>query len=209
MRQRGWRALAKRGIDVVGAGVALVLSAPILGAAAAAIRWDLGSPVIFTQERAGRNGRAFRIYKFRTMRDAGTGTEVRPETDAARLTKLGSWLRDTSIDELPELWNVLRGDMSLVGPRPLLMKYVPRYSSEQARRLDVLPGLTGWAQINGRNALSWDARFALDTWYVDNWSLGLDLLVIVRTIRTVTEREGVAHDGHATMPEFLGAHIGR
>ena len=197
MRQAGWRLGVKRLADVSLAGTALVVTAPVLAAAAVAVRATMGRPVLFSQVRPGRGGRPFTVRKLRTM-TPGAGD------DAARLTPLGRLLRASSVDELPQLWNVLRGDMSLVGPRPLLVQYLPRYSPEQARRHDVLPGITGWAQIHGRNALSWDAKFAHDVWYVDHWSVLLDLRILASTIRRVLARDGVSSDGHVTMPEFLG-----
>jgi lipopolysaccharide/colanic/teichoic acid biosynthesis glycosyltransferase len=168
-----------------------------MAVAAAAIRIAMGSPVLFCQRRPGLGGRPFTVYKFRTM-TAGSGD------DAARLTPLGWLLRATSVDELPQLWNVLRGDMSLVGPRPLLMQYLERYTPEQARRHEVLPGITGWAQINGRNALTHEQRFELDVWYVDHWSLGLDLAILGKTFVRVLSGSGISASGHATMPEFMG-----
>jgi lipopolysaccharide/colanic/teichoic acid biosynthesis glycosyltransferase len=167
-----------------------------------------GRPVLFTQPRVGRDGRRFPIFKFRTMREA-TGPDGTPLPDDERLTRVGRALRATSIDELPQLWNVLRGDLSLVGPRPLLVRYLPRYTPEQARRHEVLPGITGWAQVNGRNAISWEERFALDVWYVDHWSLALDLRILAMTLARVLRREGVSREGHATMPEFMGREDGR
>ncbi len=185
------------------AAVALVFAAPVLAVASLAIRATMGSPVLFSQERPGRQGRPFRVLKFRTMREA-KGPGVTPLPDAERLTSLGRFLRATSIDELPQLWNVLRGDLSLVGPRPLLMRYLPRYTEEQARRHEVLPGITGWAQVNGRNAISWEEKFTLDVWYVDHWSLSLDLRILAMTVVRVLWRDGVYQEGHATMPEFKG-----
>ncbi len=197
-------AIVKRALDVGVAVAGLVLSAPLLGVLAAAIRVTMGRPVCFRQERPGRGGRPFRIVKFRTMRDTEPGED--PLTsDAMRLTALGGWLRRTSLDELPTLWNVLSGDMSLVGPRPLLMRYLSRYSAEQARRHEVKPGLTGWAQVNGRNAISWEEKFQYDVWYVDHQSLLLDLRILARTALKVLKREGISAGDHATMPEFMGA----
>ena len=198
----GARAL-KRAIDVVGALGALVALSPLIAAVAAAVRVVLGRPVVFRQERPGQGGRPFTIYKFRTMREA-KGADGRPLPDEARLTRLGRLLRSASLDELPELWNVLRGDMSLVGPRPLLMEYVDRYSPGQARRHAVRPGLTGWAQVNGRNDLSWEERFELDVWYVDHWSIRLDVRILARTLRAVAGRKGISSPGHETMPVFQG-----
>lgn len=193
--------LFKRGVDVVGALVLLVATSPLLLIAAIAIRRTMGSPVLFRQARTGLGGRTFTLLKLRTMTNGGDGDLTR---DAQRLTPLGRLLRATSVDELPQLWNVLRGDMSLVGPRPLLPSYLPRYSPTQARRHEVPPGLTGLAQVNGRNALSWDEKFALDVRYVDTWSLGLDLSILWRTVVTLVRGRGVSAEGHVTMPEFLG-----
>ena len=201
--QQGWRRSFKRMIDLVVAAVGLVVSAPLLLVVAVSIRVALGSHVFFLQQRPGLGGRPFRLAKFRTMLDT-RDAQGRLFPDDARLTALGRFLRATSIDELPQLWNVLAGDLSLVGPRPLLMQYLPRYSPEQARRHDVLPGITGWAQVNGRNAISWDEKFALDVWYVDHWSLGLDLKILALTALKVVNRSGISREGHATMPEFMG-----
>ena len=189
---------AKRLLDLSLVLPGLLLLAPVLLAVALAVRLKLGPGVFFRQERPGLHGRPFVILKFRTMLP-GSGP------DAERLTPFGRFLRATSLDELPELLNVLAGHMSLVGPRPLLMQYLPRYTPEQARRHEVLPGITGWAQINGRNALTWDQKFALDVWYVDNRSLALDLAILWRTLRAVLRREGISAAGAATMPEFMGA----
>jgi lipopolysaccharide/colanic/teichoic acid biosynthesis glycosyltransferase len=193
----------KRVIDVVVAGVALVVLAPLLAVVAVAVRFRLGSPVLFRQRRSGRHGAPIDVVKFRSMTDARTpdGTLL---DDADRLTPFGARLRSTSLDELPQLWNVLRGDMSLVGPRPLPPAYDDRYSPEQRRRLDATPGITGWAQVQGRNALDWPTKLAHDVWYVDHASLRLDLTIVGRTLRAVVTRNGVSSDGHATMPEFLG-----
>jgi lipopolysaccharide/colanic/teichoic acid biosynthesis glycosyltransferase len=194
---------AKRALDVVGAGAALALTAPVMAVTAVAVARELGRPVLFRQVRPGLHGAPFTMFKFRTMRDA-TDAHGRALPDAERLTSLGRFLRASSLDELPELWNVLRGDMSLVGPRPLLMQYLPLYSREQARRHDVKPGITGWAQIHGRNALSWDEKFALDLWYVDHASLWLDLRILAGTVRAVLRKDGISHAGDATMPVFTG-----
>ena len=202
-KQAGWRVTVKAALDRSLATCGLVLAAPALLALAVAVRATLGSPVLFVQERPGRWGRPFHLVKFRTMTDARDARGVlRP--DAERLTRLGRFLRATSLDELPQLWNVLRGDLSLVGPRPLLMHYLPLYTREQARRHEVLPGLTGWAQVNGRNALSWEEKLALDVWYVDHWSLALDAVIVLRTVVHVLTRRGISAEGHATAPEFLG-----
>jgi sugar transferase EpsL len=194
----------KRALDVVGAATGLVAAAPVMAVVAAAVRVDLGSPVLFRQQRPGLGGVPFQMMKFRTMRDAVDATG-RALPDGERLTRLGKLLRATSLDELPELWNVVRGDMSLVGPRPLLMQYLGRYSATQRRRHEVRPGITGLAQVSGRNALSWDDKFALDVRYVDEWSLGLDLSILLQTVRAVVRRDGISHGGDATMPEFLGS----
>ena len=193
----------KRVIDVIGAASALVILSPVLLAAAMAIRLRLGTPVLFRQSRAGLRGAPFDVFKFRTMTDA-RDADGRLLPDAARLTRLGAFLRNTSIDELPQFWNVLRGDMSLVGPRPLTIIYVPRYSPEQFRRHDVRPGITGWAQVNGRNQLSWPERFRQDVWYVDHWSLWLDLKIMAMTLARVVRREGISSSGHVTSGDFLG-----
>jgi len=194
----------KRALDLGLAGLGLVLTAPLLLAVGAAIRLGMGSPVIFVQERAGLGGRSFRLYKFRTMRQAARpGLEV--QSDAERLTPLGRWLRRWSLDELPQLWNVWRGDMSLVGPRPLPVRYLPRYTPLQARRHEVPPGITGWAQIHGRNAQTWPDRLALDVWYVDHRSLGLDLSILAHTVTRVLGGRGVSAAGGATMEEFRGS----
>lgn len=193
----------KRTLDIVGALCGIVLLSPVLLVAAALIRARMGSPVLFRQTRPGLHGQPFGIVKFRTMLDA-VDPSGRPLPDAERLTRLGRLLRATSIDELPELWNVLKGEMSLVGPRPLLMEYLPLYSPEQARRHEVRPGLTGWAQVNGRNALSWDEKFALDVWYVENRSLWLDLRILWMTVRKVVRREGIDEAGGVGQQRFRG-----
>lgn len=196
--------MAKRAFDMVASLGALVALAPLLLALALLVRWRLGAPVLFRQERPGLRGRPFTLIKFRTMTEARNAAgELLPS--AARLTPFGRWLRSTSLDELPELWNILVGDMSLVGPRPLLMRYLSRYTPEQSRRMEVRPGLTGWAQVNGRNALSWEERFALDVWYVDHRSFWLDLRILWRTVAAVLRREGITGGGDATMAEFLGS----
>lgn len=195
--------MIKRSIDIIGAGLGLLILSPVLLIVALMIRRQMGSPVLFRQTRPGRHGKPFQMSKFRTMRDA-IDTDGRPLPDAERLTKFGRFLRASSIDELPELWNVLKGDMSLVGPRPLLMEYLPLYSPEQARRHEVRPGVTGWAQVNGRNAISWDEKFALDVWYVDNRSLWLDLKIIWLTIKKVVNREGIDDAGGIGQEKFKG-----
>lgn len=194
----------KRAIDLVGAGVGLVVTAPFFAGVALAVRKDLGTPVIFKQERAGKDGALFTLWKFRTMRDA-VDAKGRPLPDGERLTALGMLLRASSLDELPQLINVLRGEMSLVGPRPLLPRYLPRYSPEQARRHEVKPGITGWAQVRGRNALTWDEKLALDVWYVDHQSLALDARILWETLAKVLKRSGISAAGEATMSEFWGA----
>lgn len=195
--------MAKRSMDVLVAGMALLLLALPLLVLASLVRVRLGSPVLFRQVRPGLHGRPFMMVKFRTMtEERGADGELLP--DALRLTPFGRFLRASSLDELPELWNVLRGEMSLVGPRPLLMEYLPLYSPDQARRHEVRPGITGWAQINGRNAVSWDQRFQLDAWYVDHQSLWLDVKILWLTVRKVLIREGINAQGDATMPRFTG-----
>ena len=181
----------------------LVCLAPVLAVVAVMVRLSLGSPVLFRQKRTGLGGRIFTIWKFRSMVDA-VDSKGKPLPDAERLTKFGRLLRKTSLDELPQLLNVLWGDMSLVGPRPLLPRYLERYTPEQARRHEVLPGITGWCQVRGRNALSWDEKLKLDVWYVDHWSIGLDLRILIQTIVTAVRRDGVSHGQEATMPEFWG-----
>lgn len=193
----------KRMLDVVLAATAVLVLSPLIVLVAAIVRWRLGTPVLFWQQRAGLHGRPFALCKFRTMRQA-TDTAGRLLPDAQRLTPCGQRLRSLSLDELPQLWNILRGHMGLVGPRPLLIRYLPRYSATQARRHDVRPGVTGWAQVNGRNALDWDERFRLDVWYVDHCSLGLDLRILFRTVACVLTRQGISAREHVTMGEFWG-----
>jgi len=193
----------KRILDFVFSLVSIVVLSPLLIGTAVMVWIKIGRPIFFRQERPGLHGKPFQMLKFRTMRDA-VDTDGHPLPDAERLTKLGRLLRSSSIDELPELWNVLKGEMSLVGPRPLLMEYLPLYSPEQARRHEVRPGVTGWAQVNGRNAISWEEKFALDVWYVDNRSLRLDLKIIRLTIRKVIKRDGISAAGEATMSKFTG-----
>jgi lipopolysaccharide/colanic/teichoic acid biosynthesis glycosyltransferase len=191
----------KRPSDFLGALLALLVLSPVLLLVALLIRIKLGAPVLFPQPRPGKNGRVFILWKFRTMTSACDSTG-KPLPDAERLTRFGRFLRASSLDELPELWNVLRGDMSLVGPRPLLVEYLGRYSPEQARRHEVRPGLTGWAQVNGRNAITWEERLRLDVWYVDHRNAWLDWRILGRTVWTVLRREGVSAPGAETMPEF-------
>ncbi len=193
----------KRLFDCLLSGAGLLFLSPVLFATALAVRVKMGSPVLFRRPRAGKDGRTFVMYKFRTMTDA-RDADGNALPDEKRMTPTGTFLRRFSLDELPQLLNVLKGDMSLVGPRPLLPEYVPLYSPEQRRRLNVLPGITGWAQVNGRNALSWEQKFALDTWYVDNRSLGLDIRILLRTVASVLSGRGVSQDGCATMPRFEG-----
>ena len=194
----------KIALDKCVAALALILLSPLFLVLAIAVRLALGSPVLFRQRRPGYHGKPFDLVKFRTMTDS-CSADGATLPDAERLTAFGRFLRSTSLDELPEFWNVLRGEMSLVGPRPLLTQYLERYSPEQARRHDVLPGITGWCQINGRNDLPWVEKFALDVWYVDHWSLGLDLRIVVRTFWAVLKREGISRAGHATNIEFMGS----
>lgn len=194
---------SKRLLDLAVAAIASLLLSPILLSTALAVRLFLGTPVLFRQQRPGYKGRPFFIYKFRTMTDASDSAgNLLP--DSERLTRLGRFLRALSLDELPELINILRGEMSLVGPRPLLMEYLPRYSPEQMRRHDVWPGLTGWAQVNGRNALTWADKFNLDVWYVDHWSFWLDIKIILLTFWKVIKREGISQPGQATTEYFMG-----
>jgi lipopolysaccharide/colanic/teichoic acid biosynthesis glycosyltransferase len=195
--------VGKRLLDLLAAALGLLVLSPLLLLIAALVRLTVGAPVLFRQARTGYRGRVFRLYKFRTMTEA-RGPDGGLLPDARRLTPLGGWLRRLSLDELPELINVLRGDMSLVGPRPLLPEYLPLYSREQARRHDVYPGLTGWAQVNGRNALTWADRFDLDVWYAAHRSFGLDLKILLLTLWVVIRGEGVSHPGSATMDRFTG-----
>jgi lipopolysaccharide/colanic/teichoic acid biosynthesis glycosyltransferase len=200
--------MLKRLFDVVVAAVALVLLVPVVAAVAWQVRRRLGTPVLFRQVRPGRRGRLFEMIKFRTMRDA-VGPDGKPLSDSERMAPFGAFLRSSSLDELPELWNVIKGDMSLVGPRPLLVEYLPLYTPEQARRHEVRPGITGWAQVNGRNALTWDEKFKLDVWYVDHRSLWLDLKILLLTVKKVFVREGISAAGEATMPRFTGSEEAR
>ncbi len=195
--------LVKRAFDLLVTLPVLILVAPVLGVIALLVRLKLGRPVLFSQARPGLNGEIFTLHKFRSMRDA-FDADGHPLPDAARLTGFGRILRAASLDELPELWNVLRGEMSLVGPRPLLVQYLERFTPEQARRHAVLPGITGWAQINGRNALTWEEKFRLDVWYVDHWTPGLDLKILALTVWKVLRREGISAPGQATAGEFMG-----
>ncbi len=199
-----YRFIGKRFLDLILVIPALILLAPVLATVALLVWLKMGSPVIFRQQRPGLHGRPFMMYKFRTMTNA-RDAEGNLLPNEQRLTRFGKFLRSTSLDELPELINVLRGEMSLVGPRPLLMSYLERYTPEQMRRHEAKPGITGWAQINGRNAVTWDERFKNDVWYVDNLSLWLDLMIILVTIEKVWQREGISQPGRATMEEFRGA----
>ena len=198
--------MLKRLIDITASGAALTVLSPVLAVTAYKVKKNLGSPVLFKQTRPGLDGKPFEMIKFRTMKDA-TDKDGNPLPDSERLTPFGQKLRSTSLDELPELWNVLKGDMSLVGPRPLLMEYLPLYNSEQARRHNVRPGVTGYAQVNGRNAISWEQKFALDTWYVDNQSLWLDFKILAKTVKQVLIKDGISADGEATMSKFTGNQI--
>lgn len=195
--------LVKTLADRLAATLALILLSPLLIPLAFLVRFKLGSPILFRQQRPGLRGRPFNILKFRTMTD-DRDAQGKLLPDAQRLTPFGRWLRSTSLDELPELINIARGDMSIVGPRPLLMRYLPLYTPEQSRRHLVKPGLTGWAQINGRNAIGWQEKFKLDTWYVDHWSLWLDVKIILLTVIKVVKREGISEQNQATMSEFRG-----
>jgi sugar transferase EpsL len=198
----------KRMLDVVAAVAAAILLSPVFLAVAFAVRMALGRPVLFRQRRPGYKERPFTLYKFRTMTDV-VDSYGAPLPDQERLTRIGQFLRRTSLDELPQLWNVLRGDMSLVGPRPLLLQYLPRYTPQQRRRHEVLPGLTGWAQVMGRNSLSWDQRLQFDTWYVEHRSLWLDIRILAMTLRSLILDGGISHNGHVTMPEFPGSSAGQ
>jgi len=203
-KQYGLPLKVKRTVDLIVSFALLTAFSPLLFAVGILLFLTIGRPILFRQRRAGRYGRPFIVYKFRTMTDERC-VQGQPVADRERVTRVGRLLRLFSIDELPQLWNVLRGDMSLVGPRPLLMQYLERYSAEEMRRHQVKPGITGWAQVNGRNATSWQERFALDVWYVENWRLALDARILVRTLWAVLAGEGVAHGGHVSMPEFLGS----
>ena len=196
----------KRLLDIVLSGGALIALSPVLAVTAVLVRTRLGSPVIFCQERPGKDEKIFKLYKFRSMTDArDENGDLLP--DEIRLTRFGKLLRSTSLDELPELWNILKGDMSIVGPRPLLVKYLPLYNEEQHRRHDVRPGLTGWAQIHGRNAISWEEKFEMDVWYVEHLSFGVDMKTIFLTVKKVFCREGISSETAATMEEFKGSAV--
>jgi len=193
----------KRIFDILGSLAALVLLSPVFVILYFKLRKQMGAPVLFRQERPGLKAKPFEMVKFRSMKDA-LDADGNPLPDDARITPLGAKLRSSSLDELPEFWNVLKGDMSLVGPRPLLMEYVPLYSERQAKRMEVRPGVTGWAQVNGRNALSWEEKFELDCWYVENQSFLLDIKILLKTVQKVLAKDGIAADGEATMPRFTG-----
>ena len=196
--------VAKRACDLVLSAVGVVILSPVFTVLTILVLFSLGRPILFVQQRPGLGGKVFRLYKFRTMKPSRkAGASFLP--DAERLTPFGRFLRSTSLDELPELFNVLKGDMSLVGPRPLLMQYLDRYTPEQSRRHEVKPGITGWAQVNGRNAISWEEKFRLDAWYVDNQSFRLDLKIIALTIGKIIKREGISQAGQATAEEFTGS----
>lgn len=205
MRRAGiYEKFIKRGLDLLLSGAALLVLWPVLLVLVVLVRRKLGSPAIFCQERPGKNGKIFRLYKLRTMTDErDENGDLLP--DEQRLTSFGRTLRSLSLDELPELWNIFRGDMSLVGPRPLLVKYLPLYNDEQARRHEVMPGLTGWAQVNGRNLVTWEDKFAMDVWYVDHISFALDLKILWLTVKAVLRREGISAQSSATMEEFQGS----
>ncbi|VYU27001.1 sugar transferase [Clostridium paraputrificum] len=203
MKKKDLRFLIKRVFDIIVSTCGLMLLSPIIFICSILIKINLGSPIFFTQERIGKDNKKFKMIKFRSMKD-GVDKHGNLLPDEVRLTKFGKILRSTSLDELPELINVVRGEMSLIGPRPLLLEYLPLYNESQIKRHDVLPGLTGWAQINGRNSLSWSEKFDLDVWYVDNWSLGLDIKIFFLTIYKVLKREGISQDGQVTMEKFNG-----
>ena len=196
--------MLKRLFDIGAATTALKILSPIYAITDYKVKKNLGSPILFSQTRPGQDGVPFEMIKFRTMKDA-IDSEGNPLPDSERLTDFGKALRNSSLDELPELWNVVKGDMSLVGPRPLLMEYLPLYSKEQARRHNVRPGITGYAQVNGRNAIGWDKKFELDTWYVDNQSLWLDIKILLKTVKKVVVKDGISADGEATMSKFTGS----
>jgi lipopolysaccharide/colanic/teichoic acid biosynthesis glycosyltransferase len=190
-------------LDIVIAAIALIILLPVMLFVAIAIYFRMGSPIVFTQPRPGKKGRIFKFYKFRTMtNERDSNGDLLP--DEKRLTKLGEFLRQTSLDELPQFWNIIKGDMSLIGPRPLLVRYLKRYTPEQARRHEVKPGITGWSQIQGRNGISWEEKFKLDVWYIDNWSLWLDLKILFLTVFKVLQQEGINEEGNVSSQEFTG-----
>ena len=196
--------MMKRLLDIVIASTALVVLSPLYAFVAYKVKKNLGSPVLFRQVRPGLNGQPFEMIKFRTMKDA-VDAQGNPLPDSERLTAFGKMLRSTSLDEMPELWNVIKGDMSIVGPRPLLTEYLPLYNKEQAKRHDVRPGMTGYAQVNGRNAISWEEKFKLDTWYVENRSLWLDFKIMLKTVKKVISKDDISAEGEATMTKFAGS----
>ncbi|MCK0914870.1 sugar transferase [Acinetobacter pittii] len=196
--------MLKRLLDIIIASVALILLSPLYFYVAYKVKKNLGSPVLFRQVRPGLHGKPFEMIKFRTMKDA-TDSQGNPLPDSERLTPFGKMLRSTSLDEMPELWNVIKGDMSIVGPRPLLMEYLPLYNKEQAKRHDVRPGMTGHAQVNGRNAIGWEEKFKLDTWYVENRSLWLDFKIMLQTVKKVIAKDDINEAGEATMSKFTGS----
>lgn len=198
--------MLKRAFDIAASTSALVVLSPVLAITAYKVKKELGSPVLFRQTRPGLHGKPFEMIKFRTMKDV-TDEEGNALPDSERLTDFGKKLRASSLDELPELWNVLKGDMSLVGPRPLLMEYLPLYSAEQAKRHNVRPGVTGCAQVNGRNSLSWEDKFKLDTWYVEHQSLWLDMKILLKTVKKVIIKDGISAEGEATMTKFTGSRV--
>ena len=198
--------MLKRAFDIAASTSALIVLSPVLAITAYKVKKELGSPVLFRQTRPGLHGKPFEMIKFRTMKDA-TDKEGNALPDSERLTEFGKKLRASSLDELPELWNVLKGDMSLVGPRPLLMEYLPLYSAEQAKRHNVRPGVTGYAQVNGRNSLSWEDKFKLDTWYVEHQSLWLDMKILLKTVKKVIIKDGISAEGEATMTKFTGSRV--
>lgn len=200
--------MLKRLLDIVIASIALVLLSPLYFYVAYKVKKNLGSPVLFRQERPGLNGKPFEMIKFRTMKDA-VDAQGNPLPDSERLTPFGKMLRSTSLDEMPELWNVIKGDMSIVGPRPLLMEYLPLYNKEQAKRHDVRPGMTGHAQVNGRNAISWEEKFKLDTWYVENQSIWLDFKIMLKTVQKVIAKDDISAEGEATITKFTGTKLGQ
>ncbi|EJO36145.1 bacterial sugar transferase [Acinetobacter radioresistens WC-A-157] len=199
--------MLKRLFDIIIASIALILLSPLYALVAYKVKKNLGSPVLFRQVRPGLHGRPFEMIKFRTMKDA-IDANGQPLPDSERLTPFGRMLRSSSLDEMPELWNVIKGDMSIVGPRPLLMEYLPLYNEEQAKRHQVRPGMTGYAQVNGRNAISWDEKFKLDTWYVENQSIWLDFKIMLKTVKKVLAKDDISAEGEATMSKFTGNSVG-
>lgn len=198
--------MIKRLLDIIIASIALILLSPLYAFVAYKVKKNLGSPVLFRQVRPGLHGKPFEMIKFRTMKDA-VDEQGNPLPDSERLTPFGQMLRSTSLDEMPELWNVIKGDMSIVGPRPLLMEYLPLYSPEQAKRHDVRPGMTGHAQVNGRNAIGWEEKFKLDTWYVENQSIWLDFKIMFKTVHKVLAKDDISAEGEATMTKFTGSKV--